>query len=101
MSNERFDPERFLDGAVEAISRPIPDETREVLAEHFGRANARDFVLMIAYSLMDRARRETLIGALQQLVFLTREREVSSGRHVEAAQNEFLSLYTAFSGREG
>jgi len=31
----------------------------------------------------------------RELVFVTRHRELPSGRHVEAGQEEFLSLYTS------
>ncbi len=95
MSNDPFDLERFLDTAITAISKPMITGDNEALAKCFGASNACTFAFVAACHFLDQDAKATLVGLFRELVFITRHRELPSGRHVEAAQEEFLSLYTS------
>ena len=94
MSNDSFDFERFLDAAVTAISKPPPHDD-EALAKCFGESNARTFAFVAACHFLDQDSKAALVGIFRELIFITRHRELPTGHHVEAAQGEFLSLYTS------
>jgi len=100
MSNDPFNftPEGF-DWFVEYICTPPPpveshEEARQALAEHFGTAAARQVAFLVACDLLEEDSKLALLGRLKELVFVAQQRQLPQGRHIVAAQDELLSLYS-------